>query len=66
MKIAVSNAPVTFHQFARLYRDHLGLPQALFFDGKVSRLHAPALGRSDGGFPVGPIVGLVDGAEAAR
>lgn len=56
---AISNRPVTFHQFARLFRDHLGLPQALYFDGNVSRLHAPDLGRSDWGRPMGPVVGLV-------
>lgn len=56
---AISNRPVSFHQFGRLFRDHLGLPQALYFDGNVSRLHAPALGRSDWGRPMGPVVGLV-------
>lgn len=56
---AISNRPVTFHQFARLFRDHLDLPQALYFDGNVSRLHAPGLGRSDWGRPMGPVVGLV-------
>jgi uncharacterized protein YigE (DUF2233 family) len=29
----------------RLFRDGLGLPDALYFDGRVSRLHAPGLGR---------------------
>jgi uncharacterized protein YigE (DUF2233 family) len=56
---AISNRGVTFHQFGRLFRDHLGLPQALYFDGNVSRLHAPGLGRSDWGRPMGPVVGLV-------
>ncbi len=56
---AISNAPVTFHQFARLFRDGLGLPNALYFDGSVSRLHAPALGRSDFGPRMGPMVGLL-------
>lgn len=56
---AISNRPVTFHQFARFFRDHLGLGDALYFDGNVSRLHAPGLGRSDWGRPMGPIVGLV-------
>lgn len=57
---AISEEPVTFHDFARLFRDGLGLDQALYFDGRVSRLHAPALGRSDGGAAMGPIVGVVD------
>lgn len=56
---AISNRPVTFHQFGRLFRDHLALPQALYFDGNVSRLHVPGLQRSDWGRPMGPVVGLV-------
>jgi uncharacterized protein YigE (DUF2233 family) len=56
---AISNEPVNFHTFARLFRDHLGLPDALYFDGNISRLYAPELSRHDGGFPMGPIVGTV-------
>ena len=56
---AISNQPVNFHRFARFFRDALGLPNALYFDGKVSRLYAPSLGRSDLGFSMGPIVGAV-------
>mgnify|MGYP002278545463 CR=1 FL=1 len=61
----ISDAPVNFHRFARVFRDHLGVAQALYLDGKVSRLHAPALDRSDGGFlPMGPILGVVVDAAA--
>jgi uncharacterized protein YigE (DUF2233 family) len=56
---AISNEAVNFHSFARLFRDQLGLPDALYFDGNISRLYAPALDRHDGGFPMGPIVGTV-------
>lgn len=56
---AISNDAVNFHTFARLFRDVLDLPQALYFDGSISRLYAPELGRHDGGFPMGPIVGTV-------
>lgn len=56
---AISNEAVNFHAFARLFRDGLGLTDALYFDGNISRLYAPALGRHDGGFPMGPIVGTV-------
>jgi len=55
----ISNAPVNFHRFARFFRDGLGLPDALYLDGKISRLYAPGLGRNDIGFAMGPIVGLV-------
>lgn len=56
---AISNDEVNFHAFARLFRDELGLPNALYFDGNISRLYAPTLDRHDGGFPMGPIVGTV-------
>lgn len=56
---AISNDAVNFHAFARLFRDELGLPDALYFDGNVSRLYAPGLDRHDGGFPMGPMVGTV-------
>lgn len=55
----VSNDEVTFHQFGRYFRDHLDLPDALYFDGSISRIYAPQLERHDGGFPMGPIVGTV-------
>ena len=56
---AISNDRVNFHSFARLFRDALGLPDALYFDGSISRLYAPQLSRHDGGFPMGPMVGTV-------
>lgn len=60
---AISESPVTFHEFGRLYRDHLDLPNALFLDGNISRLYAPDLNRSDIGFSMGPIVGTVEAAD---
>ncbi|WP_296425561.1 phosphodiester glycosidase family protein [Yoonia sp.] len=56
----ISNNPVSFHEFGSFFRDYLQLPDALYFDGKVSRLYAPALRRSDLGFQLGPIVGVVE------
>lgn len=58
---AISNTAVNFHLFARLFRDGLGLPDALYFDGSISRLYAPDLGRRDAGFAMGPMVGVVVG-----
>jgi uncharacterized protein YigE (DUF2233 family) len=55
----ISDGRVSFDAFARVFRDALGLPDALYFDGNISRLHAPGIGRSDVGFPMGPVVGLV-------
>lgn len=56
---AISDERVNFDAFGRLFRDKLGTPNALYFDGKVSRLFAPDIGRADGGFALGPIVGVV-------
>lgn len=55
----ISNRPVNFYDFGRLFRDVLKTPNALYFDGKISRLYAPELRRNDFGFQMGPIVGLV-------
>ena len=55
----ISDRPVTFHRFARFFRDSLGAPNALYFDGSISRLFVPAQGRADFGLPLGPMVGLV-------
>jgi uncharacterized protein YigE (DUF2233 family) len=59
MVLAIADEPVNFHHFARLFRDGYGIPNALYLDGRVSRLHAPGIDRSDFGFPVGPIIGIV-------
>ncbi|MFB2531590.1 phosphodiester glycosidase family protein [Paracoccus sp. p3-h83] len=56
---AISNRPVTFHDFARLFRDGLDVPNALYFDGSISRLYAPSVGRADLGRAMGPIIGVV-------
>lgn len=60
----ISDNTVTFHEFGRLFRDHLKLPNALYLDGNVSRIRAPDLGRNDPGFtPLGPIIGVVEDAK---
>jgi len=56
---AISERPVSFGAFARLFRDDLGCRNALFLDGSVSSLYAPNLGRSDLGRPLGPLIGAV-------
>lgn len=61
--LAIADTPVNFHRFARLFRDRLGTPDALYVDGRVSRLWAPALGRADIGLPLGPILGVVRPAD---
>lgn len=60
---AISESRVNFHDFSRLFRDHLKCPNALFLDGgRGVGIYNPAMGRNDkswhGGF--GPIFGLVE------
>ena len=56
----MSDTPVNFHLFASFFSDYLGLPQALYLDGRISRLYAPSLGRADIGFRMGPMVGVLE------
>lgn len=57
---AISDRAVTFHEFGRLFRDGLGARNALYFDGSISRLYAPSLGRADFGRRLGPIIGYTE------
>lgn len=52
----ISNTKVTFYEFASFFRDVLGMRDALYLDGSISRLHATALGRNDPGEDMGPVV----------
>jgi uncharacterized protein YigE (DUF2233 family) len=57
----ISNDRVTFYEFGSFFRDYLKLPNALYFDGKVSRLYARDQGRSDFGFQLlGPMVAVIE------
>jgi len=54
---AITEEPVSFGAFARLFRDGLDCPDALFLDGSVSVLSAPGSASSGLGFkPIGPIL----------
>ena len=56
---ALSDAPVTLHEFATYFRDELNCPNALYLDGTISRIFAPELDRNDPGLAMGPIVAVV-------
>lgn len=51
----ISDAPVSFGQLARYFRDEVKVANALYLDGQVSSLWDPASGRLDTG-RVGPII----------
>ncbi|NOT54429.1 MAG: hypothetical protein HOP18_07480 [Deltaproteobacteria bacterium] len=42
---AMSLVPINLHEFATLFRDTLGCPNALYLDGSISQLYAPSLGQ---------------------
>ncbi|HEX8215412.1 MAG TPA: phosphodiester glycosidase family protein [Allosphingosinicella sp.] len=54
---AISDEPVSFGRFARLFKDELGCTDALFLDGAVSSLWEPGA-RQDVRAPLGPIVAV--------
>lgn len=56
---AISRDAVTFYDFALMFRDALGVRDALFLDGSISSLRAPDLDRPGGG-RFGPILGVVE------
>lgn len=55
---AISDEPVSFGAFARLFRDALGCPDALFLDGSISALAIPGAVRLETLLPAGPIIGI--------
>ncbi|MEO0672876.1 MAG: phosphodiester glycosidase family protein, partial [Pseudomonadota bacterium] len=60
----LSNQPVTFHAFARLFRDQLKTPNALFLDGgSVPQMVAPGISRLSFA-PVGPVVSVTSKSQA--
>jgi uncharacterized protein YigE (DUF2233 family) len=56
----ITESAVNFHAFATFFRDELKCANALFFDGSISSLYSPDLGRDDGLVPLGPMVGAVN------
>ena len=59
----ITNRPIIFHQFARLFKDHLGLNSALYLDGNISQMYAPLINRVGHGRSLGPIIGVVSPAD---
>lgn len=52
----ISDGKVSFGKLARLFRDRLDCPNALFLDGFVSSLWDAASGRFDQDVPLGPMI----------
>lgn len=54
--LAISRGMVSFGAFARLFRDGLDCPDALFLDGAISALASPDGPIVGGAFPAGPVI----------
>jgi uncharacterized protein YigE (DUF2233 family) len=61
----ISEEPVSFGKFARLFRDALKAKNALYFDGSVSSLWDPVNGRMDSFTELGPLVVVFKPAASA-
>jgi uncharacterized protein YigE (DUF2233 family) len=59
----ISNQRVNFHNFTTFFQDFLDVQNALYFDGNVSKLYAPELGRSGVGWSVGPMVAAITATD---
>ena len=58
---AISQEAVSFDSFARLFRDGVKCPNALFLDGDgASSLYAPTLNRSSNVLPLGPMLAVFE------
>jgi uncharacterized protein YigE (DUF2233 family) len=57
---AISEEPVNFYEFAVLFRDVLGCPDALYLDGNISSLYSGDLNRDDAKAELGPIIGVIE------
>jgi uncharacterized protein YigE (DUF2233 family) len=60
VEFVISNSPVTFFEFASLFRDELKCQNALFLDGSISSIYSTELSRDDGLVPLGPMVGVYE------
>lgn len=63
IQFVTSTMPVTFHQFATLFKDELHCPNALFLDGGIaSALYAPSIDKHDKK-EMGVMIGVVEDKE---
>ena len=62
---AISEEPVSFGRFARLFRDRLGCRDALYLDGSVSSLWDPRGQRLDAAAELGPMLVVYEDAASS-
>jgi len=57
---AITEDPMNLHEFARLFRDTLHCPNALYFDGNVSSVYVPARRLNVQRSQLGPMIAVVE------
>jgi len=57
---AITEGPLNLYEFAAFFREVLHCPEALFLDGTVCSLYAPALRRDDRRIDLGPMIGVTE------
>lgn len=55
----ISKNPVTFYNFARIFKEVFACQNALFLDGEISKMYCPELSRFDAGGRFASIIGVV-------
>jgi uncharacterized protein YigE (DUF2233 family) len=62
--LVISDRPITFYHLARFMKVGLGCENALYLDGAISSIYAPALSRNDAKYSLGPIIGVMEAPVA--
>lgn len=62
---AITEDAMNLHEFARLFRDALHCPNALYFDGNVSSVYVPARRLNIQRSQLGPMIAVVEAIPAA-
>lgn len=55
----ISNRPVSFYDFASVFKDEFKCINALYLDGAISEMYLPEISRFDSGGKFGPIIGII-------
>lgn len=65
VSFAITDDPMNLHEFARLFRDILHCPNALYFDGNVSSLYVPGRKLNVQRSFLGPMIAVVEPVSTA-
>jgi uncharacterized protein YigE (DUF2233 family) len=63
---ALSKQPVTFYEFAELFRTKFQCPNALYLDGDISDFWTPGMKETEGQHHFGPMIGVIRSVDAAN